>query len=443
MKRWFLIFVSISIGFAQAGKYEIQRNFPSRYVEKRTIVIYLPSSYENDTNRYPVLYMHDGQNLFETSKTGLKGMGSPIKWNVDTALEQLLTSKAIKPCIIVGIFNTAKRIEEYSPPTNTNTLGLLDNYAHFIIEELKPWIDTHYRTDPSPQATGIMGSSMGGLASFYIQMHYPHIFGFAGVISPSFWWGNEQVLRHIDQSTNLSQIQTMYIDAGWRESDEMILPARHVYNKLHPFLGKRLWYYEDRNGTHSESSWQSRVWMPLLLFLGREKPSLPVSILTVMEPPIVGIGDTSTITIEATYPNGIKQTFFPSLKAERDVRINGASFTPQKATPITLTLQSEVGSLTTNILVLPKSRDDITIRFIAQKPCQLLIYRMVENSTTSETNIIIDLKLQNETNITRKRGTRFHFRLVDPQGQLITNQQGKPYDLSVTFTRDRDYEIGF
>ncbi|MFN3659949.1 MAG: alpha/beta hydrolase [Brevinematales bacterium] len=434
-----LIMFFLTTGFSQEAQYIVHRNFFSYFVSPRTIVIYLPPNYSTSTHRYPVLYMHDGQNLFDNQKTGLRGAGSPIKWDIDKTLEKLMKENKVRPCIIVGIFNTAKRIEEYSPPTNTSGRGLLGNYARFIVEELKPWIDATYRTDPSPQSTGIMGSSMGGLASFYLQMWYPEIFGFAGVISPSFWWGNEQVLSHI-VSFDFKKTGLLYIDAGWRESDEMIIPARHVYQAVSPHLVEKLWYYEDRNGTHSESSWQNRVFIPLLLFLGKTKPSL-LSWQVFIEPTTIGIYDTSYVTVEALYTDNIKRTVLPSLSSQAFL-ISNYQITALTAGSMPLTIQSPYGMLTTNISVQSKSRDAITIRFVSSQPVILEVFRYISNNLTIPTNFTIDLFLTNETTITQARGTRFHFRVLGKDQKPI-EKNGKPLELSVTFNRDRNYVVEF
>ncbi|WP_408648377.1 alpha/beta hydrolase [Thermospira aquatica] len=401
--------------------------------------MYLPAGYSKSTNKYPVLYMHDGQNLFESQKTGLKGAGSPVKWNVDEALETLISKKLANPCIIVGIFNTAKRIEEYSPPTNSSWRGLLGNYSRFIVEELKPWIDSNYRTDPSPRTTGVMGSSMGGLASFYLQMWYPEVFGFAGVVSPSFWWGNEQVLSHMNEG-NWKNVQLMYIDAGWRESDEMIVPARHVYTKLSSKLGDRLWYYEDRNGTHSEGSWQNRVFIPLLLFTGKEKPTFS-SWTPIIDPPVIGINDRSAVTIEVSYENGLKRTFFPSLSS-KDMSISKEYILGKAAGPATLTISTPWGTTSTNLTILARSRDDIIIHFKSSKALTMEVFLYVSNNIQTQTNWQISFLKTNEISLIEKRGTRYHFRVLDETGKPL-ERNGKPMELSVTFTRDRDYVLDF
>ncbi|MCX7882132.1 MAG: alpha/beta hydrolase-fold protein [Brevinematales bacterium] len=441
-KRIGLIFASIlvgTVGFAQSSQYIVHRNFPSRFVDPRNIVIYLPPDYFTSTHRYPVLYMHDGQNLFDNQKTGLRGAGSPIKWNVDQALEKLLSEHKVSPCIIVGIFNTAKRIEEYAPPTNSSERGLLGNYARFIVEELKPWIDTTYRTDPSPQATGVMGSSLGGLASFYLHMWYPDVFGFSGIVSPSFWWGKEYTLSRLT-NFDLTKIGLMYIDAGWKESDEMMIPARNMYHALFPKLGDRLWYYEDRNGTHSESSWQSRVFLPLLLFLGKEKTHL-LSWQAIIDPPSLGVGDTSSVTVEALYTENIRKTSFPLLSSQK-LTISNFQITGRTPGEASLTIQSLYGTLTTNLIIQPKSRDAISIRFLSSRPVILEVFRYVTNNLIITTNFEINLVSSREVTLTQTRGSRFHFRLLDENRQII-EKNGKPLELSVTFTRDRDYLVEF
>jgi len=434
-----LLLLMVESLMAQGGRYVLHRNFPSQFVDPRTIVVYLPPDYDLSTNRYPVLYMHDGQNLFDNQKTGLRGAGSPIKWNVDVALENLLREGEISPCIIVGIFNTAKRIEEYSPPTNAPGGGLLSNYGRFIVEELKPWIDSHYRTDPSVLATGIMGSSMGGLASFYLQMWYPNIFGFAGVVSPSFWWGNEQVLTHLERF-DLNAPRRLYIDAGWKESDEMMTPARHMYQKLAPIMGERLWYYEDRQGTHSESSWQSRVFIPLRLFLGKTPPRM-VAWDGIIDPPVIGIQDTSSVTVEVTYTGGLKRTILPTLSSPQ-LAISGLFITGQVAGNASLTIHTPYGDRITNLTIQGKSRDDITIRFVSSQPLILEVFRYVTNNIAVATNLEINLITQREIPLTQRRGTRLYFHLLDENRRPL-ERNGKPIELSVTFTRDRDYEVTF
>ncbi|MBC7846500.1 MAG: alpha/beta hydrolase [Flavobacterium sp.] len=144
---------------------------------RKKIWVYLPKNYNDSTKKFPVIYMHDAQNLFDT-KTSFVG-----EWNVDEKLDSLKAQ-----VIIVGIeHGNDKRIDELTPYKNVKYGGgKADNYLDFIVNTLKPKIDALYRTKPNAGNTGIMGSSLGGLTSFYAVLKYPKVFGKAGVFSPSF-----------------------------------------------------------------------------------------------------------------------------------------------------------------------------------------------------------------------------------------------------------------
>src|SRR4051812_7718100 len=154
---------------------------------QRDILVYLPSGYDDDQQRYPVLYMHDGQNLFDEATSYTR------EWQVDETMEAL--SRAGYPAIVVGIPNLGEqRIEEYSPfddPKHGKGKG--QAYLGFIVETLKPLIDQQFRTLPDRLHTGIMGSSMGGLISLYAFFQHHEIFGFAGVMSPSLWFAGRAI----------------------------------------------------------------------------------------------------------------------------------------------------------------------------------------------------------------------------------------------------------
>jgi predicted alpha/beta superfamily hydrolase len=152
----------------------------------RKIWIYLPTGYSTSAEKYPVLYMHDGQNLFDAyySFAG--------EWGIDESMNTLI-SKGDKGCIVVGIDNGGEtRIDEYSPYTHpTYGGGEGDLYARFLVETLKPYIDANYRTLSDRDNTAIMGSSMGGLISFYTGLKYQNIFSKIGIFSPAFWFSKE------------------------------------------------------------------------------------------------------------------------------------------------------------------------------------------------------------------------------------------------------------
>ena len=147
----------------------------------RKIWIYLPQDYNGGKKKYPVLYMHDGQNLFDDYTSGYG------EWGVDECLDSLI-KKGKPACIVVGIANGPKRVNEYNPYDNDEFgKGEGKEYVQFLVETLKPYIDKHYRILVSKENTFIAGSSLGGLISYYAMLRYPETFGKAGIFSPSFW----------------------------------------------------------------------------------------------------------------------------------------------------------------------------------------------------------------------------------------------------------------
>ena len=177
----------------------------------RTVRIYLPPSYHQSKKHYPVVYMHDGQNLFDetTSKYG--------EWKVDEQLNQLAQSHQIE-MIVVGIDHGGDqvRLSELSPWENAKygpAKG--DIYANFVAKTLKPYIDTHYRTMPERDGTAIAGSSMGGLMSHYLLFKYPDIFSKAAILSPSYWY-SEQVFD-FTRSHIPKQPVSIYMATGDKE----------------------------------------------------------------------------------------------------------------------------------------------------------------------------------------------------------------------------------
>ena len=146
------------------GKVEYHRKFYSKSLNnRRDIIVWLPPSYKKEKQRrYPVLYIHDGQNIMDP-KTAYIG----VDWQVDETVTRLIKSGELQEIIIVGIYNTPERLEEYSDSPKGN------NYMKFMVEQLKPFIDKYYRTMPSNEYTAVMGSSMGGLISFLLAWNYP------------------------------------------------------------------------------------------------------------------------------------------------------------------------------------------------------------------------------------------------------------------------------
>ena len=175
--------------------------------KKRRIWIYLPPDYESTSKNYSVIYMHDGQNLFDES-TSFSG-----EWEVDETLNKIYKEKKLG-LIVVGIENGgSKRLDEYSPWKNTKYGGGEgDAYVKFIVQTLKPYVDKNYRTYPDSNNTAIIGSSMGGLISYYAALKHPTVFSKSGVFSPSFWF-SEKSFDYAKENGNLNDSK-MFLLAG-------------------------------------------------------------------------------------------------------------------------------------------------------------------------------------------------------------------------------------
>jgi predicted alpha/beta superfamily hydrolase len=179
---------------------------------QRRVWIYLPAGYESSKRKYPVIYMHDGQNLFDAYTSGFG------EWGVDEIMDKLQHKKE---CIVVGIDHGGDyRITEYDPYDSKYGKGRGDDYVDFLAKTLKPFIDTHYRTHTQAKYTTIAGSSMGGLISMYAALKYPAVFGNAGVFSPAFWIAPEIYL--FAQNSNIPEHSRFYFVCGDAESATMV-----------------------------------------------------------------------------------------------------------------------------------------------------------------------------------------------------------------------------
>jgi len=216
----------------------------------RRIWVYLPPEYDTSQQKYPVIYMHDGQNLFDAfySFAG--------EWEIDETLNKLFNENGQK-CIVVGIDNGGThRINEYSPWNNpTYGGGEGDSYTRFLVETLKPHIDSLFRTLPERENTGIMGSSMGALISFYAGIKYQEIFSKIGIFSPSFWF-SPQCYTFAAQ-TPKTQNMKLYFLAGGQESG-VIGHCNRMMDTLSTagYADDEMLLKTVPNGQHSEWFWR-------------------------------------------------------------------------------------------------------------------------------------------------------------------------------------------
>lgn len=229
---------------------------------RRDVVVYLPPSYASGTRRFRVIYMQDGQNLFDPA-TSYAG-----DWGLVATLDALAGSAE---AIVVGVAHAGEaRLEEYSPVSgSTGRGGQGERYVAFLTERLKPMIDAQFRTRPDPVDTGIAGSSMGGLISLYAFFREPRTFGFAGILSPSLWFADSAVLNVVRAAAFVPG--RIYLDIGLLEGQGPVSDARRLRDLLiekgyRP--GVDLQWFEDPDGAHTEAAWGRRFKRALPFLLG-------------------------------------------------------------------------------------------------------------------------------------------------------------------------------
>lgn len=231
----------------------------------RKIWVYLPPDYETSKKKYPVIYMHDGQNLFDNF-TSFSG-----EWSVDETLNQIFEETGMS-AIVIGIDNGGdKRLAEYSPWNNEKykTAGEGDLYVEFLVKTLKPYIDKTYRTEKQASKTLIMGSSMGGLISLYASAKYPTIFGKAGIFSPAFWFVSGDLKKYLNVNKNNLKNSKFYFVAGKNEDETMAPEIENVNGLLleRSVPAKNIVVKIDEDGTHSESYWKRELKSSLIWLL--------------------------------------------------------------------------------------------------------------------------------------------------------------------------------
>ena len=246
---------------APFGKVTIVDKFASPQLRNtRSLRVFLPASYqENSAKRYPVLYMHDGQNLFD-AKTAAYG----VEWGIDETVNRLVATGVMDEVIVVGIDNTPDRIPEYTPCCDAKYGGgKLDAYGAFVVDTVKPFIDKNYRTLAGKENTAIMGSSLGAIASMAIVQRYPDLFSKAGIMSGSFWWNDKALVTKPAPRV----AARFYLDAGTKD-DGLTDTAqmRDALVKQGYQLNRDLLFYSAEGATHNEKSWAARVDRPLAWF---------------------------------------------------------------------------------------------------------------------------------------------------------------------------------
>lgn len=300
MKAYLLLFFVLA-GVISSCKRDVKmaviqryKAFPSQYADSRQVDVWLPAGYDStESQRYSVLYMHDGQNLFDTATSyGAR------EWKVDEMVTSLIEKGQIDSCIVVGIWNTPKRFLEYAPdgpfqllPDSVKTTvrnefqggdaTLSDGYLRFVVEELKPFIDNRYKTRADRAHTFIMGSSMGGLISLYALAVYPDVFGGAACLSTHWPFSLQQnssaftraTIRYLMPRIENLRHAKIYFDYGTTTLDAWYEPHQKLIDSMftaNGFTERNYRSLKFEGAAHSEDSWALRLDRPLGFLMGKE-----------------------------------------------------------------------------------------------------------------------------------------------------------------------------
>jgi predicted alpha/beta superfamily hydrolase len=244
-----------------SGKVAYHRQLHGDGIADRDIIVWLPPDYEiNASARYPVLYMHDGQNIFDPATSSFG-----TDWQIDETCDSLIKAEVINPLIVVGINNSKNRMSEYTPG-NTGS-----NYMKFVVETVKPLIDKTYRTIPDRNHTYTGGSSAGGTISFMLAWNYPDVFSKAFCLSPAFKIQNIDLIKEVTNYKGKKQNLVFYIDNGGKGLEERLQPGvDEMINELKAkgFKENRdIFYVKAPDAEHNEAAWAKRMPEALKLLL--------------------------------------------------------------------------------------------------------------------------------------------------------------------------------
>lgn len=261
-----------------SGRYRTLASLPYPGLPARDVVVYLPAAYETEpARRFGVIYLHDGQNLFDPAQAPYG------EWQVDETLDALTAEGAIAPQIAVGIANTgAERVADYTPdadPTYGGGNGAA--YAQFVACAVKPTIDALFRTAPARASTVVMGSSLGGLISLHIYQRYPQLFGGVGAVSPSLWWNDRSPIASFTEFNGPLPAR-LWLDIGTAEGGSYdflpypVADARDLRDLVvgrGGVLGDNFGYLEDVDAQHNEAAWAGRLDAILFFLLSAQRPA--------------------------------------------------------------------------------------------------------------------------------------------------------------------------
>ncbi len=250
---------------------DLHRGFRSSFLQAdRDLIVYRPASSHADASRsLPVLYLHDGQNLFDGRTSYIPGR----TWGIQETADALIAAGEVAPLLIVGIYHAGeKRVDEYTPTRDAGVGagGQAALYGRMLLEEIMPFIGRQYRVLPGPESTGVGGSSLGGLLSLYLALENSGVFGKTAVLSPSLWWADRSIFSFLPKEPRQeAEKPRIWLDMGMSEGSSGLRDA----DLLHRTLVQTGWvdgadvsYLRVPGGTHEESAWAKRVG-PMLKFL--------------------------------------------------------------------------------------------------------------------------------------------------------------------------------
>jgi predicted alpha/beta superfamily hydrolase len=259
------------------SRLRLHRRFRSTTLRNlRDVVVWLPPGYGKIRGRrHPVIYFQDGQNIFDPLTAFLGNA-----WHAGDRANELIKSREIAAPIMVGIYNTGfNRMNEYAPTPaefsgwggeKSQSAGDAKRYAKFVAREVKPFIDSHYRTLTGAKHNAVVGSSMGGLVSLYFALWHSRTFGHIVAMSPSLWWDDRVVIRDFAKLRKKPAVR-VWLDMGTREPGwEVIQAMRDVLISKGWNYGDDLAYYEVPGAEHSEHAWSARIGDALKWVLARE-----------------------------------------------------------------------------------------------------------------------------------------------------------------------------
>jgi predicted alpha/beta superfamily hydrolase len=262
---------------AAGGERRVHERFASALLgNQRAVTVHLPPGYGRaPAERYPVLYLHDGQNVFDDERAAFG-----VAWRAGETADRLAREGRLRPVILVGIASTPARHDEYAWHVDSarGEGGRGELYARFVLEELKPFIDREYRTLPGRAHTGVAGSSLGGLASLTMAMRFAERFSRCGVLSPALWWARGRVLAEVEEGDGAWMRRVRFwLCMGTREGQRRghvtphIARARRLaaaFDAAGLLPGRDYWYTEVAGGEHNEAAWAGRFDKVLLYLFG-------------------------------------------------------------------------------------------------------------------------------------------------------------------------------